>query len=74
MTTSQTKKENYALNNAIGHIESMVENFEEISDLNSLNPNDQPEEVKNPEEILKEIEVLEKESATLLSEIRKLIK
>ena len=27
MTTSQTKKENHALNNAIGHIESMVEDF-----------------------------------------------
>ena len=27
MTTSQQKKENHALNNAIGHIESMVEDF-----------------------------------------------
>ena len=27
MTTSQTKKENHALNNAIGHLESMVEDF-----------------------------------------------
>ena len=27
MTTSQTKKENHALNNAIGHIKSMVEDL-----------------------------------------------
>ena len=44
MTTSQTKKENHALNNAIGHIKSMVENFEEISYLNSLNPTTQEQE------------------------------
>ena len=43
-------------------------------DLNSLNPNVEAEEIKNPEEILKEIEDLEKKSSTLLSEIRKLIK
>ena len=43
-------------------------------DLNSLNPNIEVEEIKNPEEILKEIEILEKESSTLISEIRKLIK
>ena len=37
MTTSQTKKENHALNNAIGHIESMVEDFKEVTYLESLN-------------------------------------
>ena len=54
MTTSQTKKENHALNNAIGHIESMVENFEEISHLNSLNPTTQEQE-ERIEEITQEV-------------------
>ena len=44
MTTSQQKKENHALNNAIGHVESMVKDFEEISFLNSLNPTTQEQE------------------------------
>jgi len=32
------KERNHALQNAIGHIESMVKDFEEISHLESLNP------------------------------------
>ena len=54
MTTSQQKKENHALNNAIGHIKSMVEDFEEISYLNSLNPTTQEQE-ERIEEITQEV-------------------
>ena len=54
MTTSQQKKENHALNNAIGHIETMVENFEEISHLNSLNPTTEEQE-NRIEEITQEV-------------------
>ena len=51
MTTTKT---NHALNNAIGHIKSMVENFEEISYLNSLNPTTQAQE-ERIEEITQEV-------------------
>ena len=34
----QTKEKNHALNNAIGHIESIVENYEKLSYLENLNP------------------------------------
>ena len=54
MTTSQQKKENHALNNAIGHLKSMVENFEEISYLNSLNPTTEEQE-NRIEEITQEV-------------------
>ena len=54
MTTSQQKKENHALNNANAHIKSMVENFEEISYLNSLNPTTQEQE-ERIEEITQEV-------------------
>ena len=46
MTLSQTKKENLALNNAIGHIESMVEDFEKVTYLESLNVTTNEDEEK----------------------------
>ena len=46
MTTSQQKKENHALNNAIGHIKSMVEYFETGSYIESCNPTSQEQEEK----------------------------
>ena len=47
MTTSQQKKENHALNNAIGHIKSMVEYFETGSYIESCNPTSQEQEEKD---------------------------
>ena len=41
-----TTKENHALNNAIGHIESMVEDFEKVTYLESLNVTTNEEEEK----------------------------
>ena len=43
MTTTKT---NHALNNAIGHIESMVEDFEKVTYLESLNVTTNEEEEK----------------------------
>jgi hypothetical protein len=42
------KEKNYALQNAIGHIESMVKDYEEFSYLESLNPttNEQEERIE----------------------------
>ena len=46
MTTSQTKKENHALNNAIGHIESMVEDFKKDQQLQESNDYDEQDELR----------------------------
>ena len=46
MTTSQTKKENHALNNAIGHIKSMVEDYEIGSYIEQSNVTTQDQEEK----------------------------
>ena len=54
MTTSQTKKENHALNNAIGHIKSMVEDYETGSYIEQCNPTSQDQEEKL-EEIKKKV-------------------
>ena len=42
----QTKEKNHALNNAIGHIESIVENYEKLSYLENLNPTTMEQEVE----------------------------
>ncbi len=44
--TTTTKKPNHALNNAKGHIESIVENFEAGSYIESSNPTTQEQEEK----------------------------
>jgi len=48
----QTKEKNHALDNAIGHIESIVEDYERLSYLESLNPttNEQEEEIEQTRE------------------------
>ena len=50
MTT--TKEKNHALQNALGHIESIVEDYERLSHLESLNPttNEQEEEIEQIKE------------------------
>jgi len=52
--TTTTKKPNHALNNAQGHIESIVENFEKITFLESLNVTG-PEEEEEIEQIRESI-------------------
>ena len=48
----QTKEKNHALNNAIGHIESIVEDYEKLSYLERLNPTtiEQEEEIEQTKE------------------------
>ena len=46
MTTSQTKKENHALCNALNHLESMVENYEIGSYIEQSNVTTQDQEEK----------------------------
>ena len=46
---------------------------QETFDLSVINPNIEEEVLQNPEEILKEINNLEKESTKLLDELKKLI-
>jgi len=48
----KTKEKNYALQNAIGHIESIVKDYEKLSYLESLNPTtiEQEEEIEQTKE------------------------
>ena len=48
----ETKEKNYALQNAIGHIESIVKDYERLSYLESLNPTtiEQEEEIEQTKE------------------------
>ena len=46
MTTSQQKKENHALNNAIGHIESMVEYFKKDKHFFDIKDYDSQDELR----------------------------
>ena len=48
----QTKEKNHALDNAVGHIESIVQDYEKLSYLESLNPTtiEQEEEIEQTKE------------------------